>query len=196
MYNIEIRGNNLQELYANAVNLVVLLARGGNTVMTPNAPTVPDTVNETPVVKSDPLPVDPTPQTTAAVMEPVAEPQKRKPGRPRAPQTIEATATEVVETKPDTDGIPDFLDANKKTEAPTAQLDLDKDIRPRIREINAAQLARLMDAGAKESAAAIAAVEHIKKLFAEFSLAKAAHLPVTKYAEFMARSQAYLDGTA
>ena len=192
MYNIEIRGNNLQELYANAVNLVVLLARGGNTVMTPNAPTTADGAPlGTQAGNAPPQEAVPEPKP------PVADALKRKRGRPRAPQTIEATATEVITAPPPLeDGIPDFLDANKKTEAPTAQFNLDKDIRPRIREINAAQLARLMDAGAKESAAAIAAVEHIKKLFAEFSLAKAVELPVTKYAEFMARSQAYLDGTA
>lgn len=191
MYNIEIRGNNLQELYANAVNLVVLLARGGNTVMTPNAPTTAD---------GAPLGAQagnaPRQEAVAEPNPPVADAPKKRGPKPR-PQTIEATATEVITAPPPVeDGIPDFLDANKKTEAPTAQFDLDKDIRPRIREINAAQLARLMDAGTKESAAAIAAVEHIKKLFAEFSLAKAADLPVTKYAEFMARSQAYLDGTA
>ncbi len=195
MYNIEIRGNNLQELYANAVNLVVLLARGGNTVMTPNTP-----ASETPSANApaDPAP-PPAPEVIAEPNPSVSAPSTtshRKPGRPKAAPTIEATTTEVVAAKPEGEGIPDFLQrtVDAKAEAPT--LDLDKDIRPRIRAINAAYAERAATSGKKDSEIAIDGVNYIKKLFAEFKIAKAADLPATQYAEFMAKSQAYLEGTA
>lgn len=133
MYEMTIKGASLSEFYTNAVNLTVLLARGGQTVMTPQTTSPAPEANTVEQAQAAPV--------QESVAEPLANPSPTQPeaapkrrGRPPK-QTIEATATEVVETKDD-GGIPEFLQRAGKPAEPPAELTLDGNIRPRIREIN------------------------------------------------------------
>jgi hypothetical protein len=115
---------------------------------------------------------------------PSVSPETPKPKRGRPPksatpaQTIETTATEL------NDPIGD-LSGGKPAETPKP-LTLD-DIRERVRLI--------IDAHTKRGNEMPAVVAYVQHLFKPYGIAKAAELSADKWAEFMVKSKAYLDGT-
>jgi hypothetical protein len=169
MLKIEISGRDVGELYANSVNLTLLLARGGEALFKPQ-----------PVAESDnqTAPVDVKPEAVAEPNPPVVDkPAKAK--RTKPAQTIEATAN--------ADDALGLSDAKPAAKEKAKALTLD-DMRDRVKAIIKAHEGRGNDMPK--------CVAYVRQLFEPFGIKLAAELKPEQFDEFMAKSQAYLDGTA
>lgn len=224
MFRLEITGNTLQEFYGDAVNALMLLAKGGNNMQAPAPGSFPGAAGTAQTTAVPPVDlsgrsapnasVDEAPASTdwdvVAGPNPTVAPlpvEKRKPVRPPKPApVIELTAEpepEKVLASPDT-SIPDFLDRSEPVETKTFKL---ADVQARVNEVNKAHTARLAaeqvvgktgDLEPKYAAADVQklGVAYVLKLFKPFKIARLSELAEEKYAEFHAAAQPYVDGVA
>lgn len=190
MIELKITGNDANELFVKAAQTLGLLVQGGQALaaqqMKANAPTAPaapadDRPPQTENLADDVQPpCDVEPATLEAVPEanpkavdfPADELDSAKTRKPRASRAKAAT----VETAP---------------AAPAAEPEQTytiDDIRNRMRNILAEHQKRGHDMPAVTT--------YAKGLLAKFDVKSAAEIPAERYGEFMAASQAYLDGTA
>jgi hypothetical protein len=185
MLELNIKGSDVGELYTNAMNMFVLLTKGGTAVFTPAPP-----ADVTP-------PAEPPARTAEAVAVPEANPtavdalddKPKRRGRPPKPApVIEATADPVPETPADDDplGLSDVKPATVE-EAP-AELTLD-DMRDRVKAIIKAH-------NEDRGHGMPDCIAYVRKLFAPFGVKLAAELKPDQFAEFWSESQKYLDGSA
>lgn len=212
MFRLEITGNTLQEFYGDAVNALMLLAKGGNNITT--APASAPAGQGTPPASSGPsldvaAPEGQAPGVTAEPNPPVAPlpAEKRKPGRPPKPApVIELTAEpepEKVLASPDA-SIPDFLNRSEPAETNTFKL---ADVQARVNEVNKAHTARLaaeqvvgktgdLEPKYKPDEIQTMGVAYVLRWFKPFNITRVSQLPEEKYAEFHAAAQPYVDGVA
>ena len=173
MIKLEIAGNDVTHFFQEFANAALLLTQGGNTTFKPApAATVDAGVGAARPAQTDDLVQD----AVAEPNPPVVEKPKRKAKEKAAP--VDA-------------GIPDFLDRNNKPAAPVddaKQYTLD-DMRDRVKAIITAHTETR---GHKMQEA----VAYVRELFKPFGIKLAAELKPEQFADFMAKSQPYLDGTA
>lgn len=179
-YKIEVVGNTIQELFQETVNLAIVMGQGGNTALRPPA----TALAEKPVSVPDEAVETVHPPQTPGVetgKNPEVAPlpaEKRKPGRPPKPVTIEATAT---------------------TETEMAKsFTLKEDIQPRIRDIMDNFKARHgAPADDREDQILIGkGVNYALQLLKKYGAKNTREVKPEQFADFMRDSEAYLDGSA
>lgn len=186
---IEITGKDVQELYVNGVNTLLLLTRGGQEMFkpVPQAPAEPPPSVDAGAQVNAPV----EPPVEAPVVEPeiLPPPPKTRTRKPKPEPAVIDAAFDVTPPAKEESGIPDFL--QRETDAPKEQtkaepLTLD-DMRQRVKDIVAAHAAR--------SKPMPECVAYVRQLFEPFGIKLAADLTPEQYAEFWKVSQGYLDGT-
>lgn len=197
MIELNIKGKDVQELYVNGVNMLLLLTRGGQDMFQRPA----TTASAVPVAESSPQTESPkdeqpdaetvvTAEPNPPVIEP-APPKTRKPRTPKEPVTIEATANpqldivDAVNAKVDEDPFAIGEPTKPAAEAPKLTLD---DMRQRVKDIITKHTER-------QNAMPVC-IAYVRKLFEPFGIKLAAELKPEQFDEFWRVSATYLDGSA
>lgn len=169
MIKLEITGNDPKDFYVQCANALLLVVNGGERVFSAKPDTPPQ--QNTGSGSTDAVPVG------DATKMPPAD----KPPRNRKPASIELKANKPAEMPEGGDAVPDM------TNKPDVELTAEG-MKQRVRDIIEAHTARGNDMPT--------CVAYVQKLFKPFNIEQAAKVPAARFAEFMAASEPYLDGTA
>ena len=180
MLTLTIQGKDVAELYANVANMLVLMARGGNSVF------------------AQPQSAAEVPAETPAPGEAVAEenpPVVEKPANGKKPKAPRATIDIVAEPNLGADiedplGLGDVKPANNAVEYTI------EDCKKRVNDILLAHGPKTKESPDGRGNSMPDTIAYIRKLFVPFNIKKAIELKPEQFAPFMAQSLPYLNGTA
>lgn len=201
MIELKISGAEPREFFKNAAEAFMLLAHGGQNLFA--APPGADVEKAREVPAGTPVTADGKAvqaEPVGDVTKTVVEKAPRKNAKNKAPETIDAKP-EVFETVVkgfDPAAVVDddplgLNDVAKPADEKTYTVD---DMRQRVKDILAAHGPKTKESPSARGNEMPVCVAYVRKLFAPFNVKLAADVPPDRFAEFMAASQPYLDGSA